>query len=238
MQFGIDLLIGPFDAPDALRPALFHYYPTPARVCLCSLELRPTEKENGTKRENTMSYILISQSDALIVGPTRSIIVYEPGTWLPAEGQADLDYYPYDEAGNKQRSLDKKAFYCFKKDDALLLAVAATSQWSMKVQGKNQSDVTNGKLQLRQRRSALFHLIILLHSLFSTLSQQSPPKMALEQVATSTKTVHSLDECKKHMSEKSCWLAIHGKVYDVTEFLDEHPGATHLLLEPIAFELS
>ena len=49
--------------------------------------------------------------------------------------------------------------------------------------------------------------------------------MALEQVATSTKKTFALDECKSHMSEKSCWLIIHGKVYDVTDFLDEHPGA-------------
>jgi len=52
--------------------------------------------------------------------------------------------------------------------------------------------------------------------------------MAVEQVATSTKTVYSLDDCKKHTSEKDCWLVIHGKVYDVTDFLDEHPGARRL----------
>jgi hypothetical protein len=35
---------------------------------------------------------------------------------------------------------------------------------------------------------------------------------------------YSLDELRNHSSETDCWLAIHGKVYDVTEFLDEHPG--------------
>lgn len=38
-----------------------------------------------------------------------------------------------------------------------------------------------------------------------------------------TKTF-SLEELQKHTSERDCWLAIHGKVYNVTEFLDEHPG--------------
>jgi cytochrome b involved in lipid metabolism len=34
----------------------------------------------------------------------------------------------------------------------------------------------------------------------------------------------TLAECQEHMSDKDCWLVIEGKVYDVTPFLDEHPG--------------
>ena len=33
-----------------------------------------------------------------------------------------------------------------------------------------------------------------------------------------------LAELKKHTSETDCYLLYNGKVYDVTEFLDEHPG--------------
>ncbi|MQL73881.1 hypothetical protein Taro_006244 [Colocasia esculenta] len=33
-----------------------------------------------------------------------------------------------------------------------------------------------------------------------------------------------------HNSKKSCWLVIHGKVYDITKFLDEHPGGEKVLL--------
>lgn len=37
------------------------------------------------------------------------------------------------------------------------------------------------------------------------------------------------DELAKHPDEKSCWMAIDGKVYDVTEYIDKHPGGEHIL---------
>jgi Cytochrome b5-like Heme/Steroid binding domain len=42
--------------------------------------------------------------------------------------------------------------------------------------------------------------------------------------------VISLDECQLHTSNKSCWLIINQKVYDVTEFLEEHPGGYDIIL--------
>lgn len=42
--------------------------------------------------------------------------------------------------------------------------------------------------------------------------------------------VITLDECQKHTTEDNCWLVIHGKVYDVSEFLDEHPGGFDIVL--------
>lgn len=44
------------------------------------------------------------------------------------------------------------------------------------------------------------------------------------------KKVVTLDECKKHMTQKSCWIVIHGKVYDVTTFLEEHPGGFDIII--------
>ncbi|KAL6814150.1 FMN-dependent dehydrogenase domain-containing protein [Trichoderma afarasin] len=35
----------------------------------------------------------------------------------------------------------------------------------------------------------------------------------------------------KHNDEKSCWVIIHGKAYDVTEFLPEHPGGEEIILK-------
>lgn len=32
------------------------------------------------------------------------------------------------------------------------------------------------------------------------------------------------EEVAEHKSRDDIWFAIHGKVYDVTDFLDEHPG--------------
>ncbi|KAL2823629.1 FMN-dependent dehydrogenase-domain-containing protein [Aspergillus cavernicola] len=39
------------------------------------------------------------------------------------------------------------------------------------------------------------------------------------------------DEIAQHNSEQSCWVIIHGKVYDVTEFLPHHPGGAAVVLE-------
>ncbi|DBA71154.1 TPA: hypothetical protein ACH3X2_011558 [Trebouxia sp. C0005] len=41
---------------------------------------------------------------------------------------------------------------------------------------------------------------------------------------------HTLEDCKAHNREEDCWLVIGGKVYDVTQFLDEHPGGFDIVL--------
>lgn len=38
-------------------------------------------------------------------------------------------------------------------------------------------------------------------------------------------------EIAKHSSPKSCWVIVHGKAYDVTEFLPEHPGGPKIILK-------
>ncbi|KJA28895.1 hypothetical protein HYPSUDRAFT_61731 [Hypholoma sublateritium FD-334 SS-4] len=35
----------------------------------------------------------------------------------------------------------------------------------------------------------------------------------------------------EHASRDSCWIIVHSKVYDVTEFLDEHPGGSKIILK-------
>ncbi|KAK9452700.1 FMN-dependent dehydrogenase-domain-containing protein [Dipodascopsis uninucleata] len=37
-------------------------------------------------------------------------------------------------------------------------------------------------------------------------------------------------EVEKHASKESCWVIVHGKCYDVTEFLPEHPGGQRIIL--------
>lgn len=39
------------------------------------------------------------------------------------------------------------------------------------------------------------------------------------------------EEVGKHNSRDSVWLIIENKVYDVTKFLDDHPGGEEVLLE-------
>ncbi|KZT05333.1 uncharacterized protein LAESUDRAFT_726963 [Laetiporus sulphureus 93-53] len=38
-------------------------------------------------------------------------------------------------------------------------------------------------------------------------------------------------EVAEHNSRESCWIIVHGKVYDVTEFLPEHPGGSKIILK-------
>uniref|UniRef100_T1J559 cytochrome-b5 reductase n=1 Tax=Strigamia maritima TaxID=126957 RepID=T1J559_STRMM len=64
-------------------------------------------------------------------------------------------------------------------------------------------------------------------SFFSSLSRVSPA-MSTEE---SCLKQYSLKEVSDHDSRKSVWIVIHDLVYDVTPFLDEHPGGEEILLE-------
>ncbi|WOL11324.1 cytochrome b5-like [Canna indica] len=44
------------------------------------------------------------------------------------------------------------------------------------------------------------------------------------------KKVYTYAEVSTHKDDKDCWLAIDGKVYDVTKFLLDHPGGPEILL--------
>jgi cytochrome b involved in lipid metabolism len=46
-----------------------------------------------------------------------------------------------------------------------------------------------------------------------------------------TTSTYSLDECKQHVTESSCWLLINGRVYNVTDFLEEHPGGYDIIIQ-------
>ncbi|KAI0815253.1 FMN-dependent dehydrogenase-domain-containing protein [Irpex lacteus] len=42
---------------------------------------------------------------------------------------------------------------------------------------------------------------------------------------------HTLNEVAQHNNAKSCWVIIKDRVYDVTEFLSEHPGGAKIILK-------
>lgn len=39
------------------------------------------------------------------------------------------------------------------------------------------------------------------------------------------------EEIQGHTDAQSCWCVMHGLVYDLTKFLDSHPGGAHVILE-------
>uniref|UniRef100_A0A3B3TQU2 Cytochrome b5 type B n=1 Tax=Poecilia latipinna TaxID=48699 RepID=A0A3B3TQU2_9TELE len=42
---------------------------------------------------------------------------------------------------------------------------------------------------------------------------------------------YTLEEVRMHNMSNDTWLIIHNKIYDITSFLEEHPGGEEVLLE-------
>ena len=40
-----------------------------------------------------------------------------------------------------------------------------------------------------------------------------------------------LEEIGLHRSEENCWIILENKVYDVTDYLAEHPGGVNKIME-------
>ncbi|XP_012661570.1 cytochrome b5 type B [Otolemur garnettii] len=59
-----------------------------------------------------------------------------------------------------------------------------------------------------------------------------------EQGIETSVTYYRLEEVAKRNSLEELWLVIHGRVYDVTRFLNEHPGGEEVLLEQAGVDAS
>merc|ERR1711988_153618 len=70
----------------------------------------------------------------------------------------------------------------------------------------------------------------------STMAADSPP--AGEKKEEKQLKEISVEEFKKHNSPKDLWLCIHGKVLDVTNYQDDHPGSDSILQEKAGMDAS
>lgn len=45
-----------------------------------------------------------------------------------------------------------------------------------------------------------------------------------------SQAIYTAAELSKHKSPQDCWVAINGNIYNVTAYLDKHPGGSDLIL--------
>jgi nitrate reductase (NAD(P)H) len=63
----------------------------------------------------------------------------------------------------------------------------------------------------------------------SALEPTSVPQAeTLQKLSTERK--YTLAEVSNHNTEESCWIVVHGKVYDATSFLNSHPGGADSIM--------
>ena len=60
------------------------------------------------------------------------------------------------------------------------------------------------------------------------VKEESP---ATPKAAEKEEKVFTMEDLKEHAHVSSCWILIKGNVYDVTSFIDEHPGGSEIVVE-------
>lgn len=50
--------------------------------------------------------------------------------------------------------------------------------------------------------------------------------------------VYSIEEVAKHNTEQDAWVIINGKVYDLSNFAQKHPGGAQVILEHLGTDVS
>lgn len=84
--------------------------------------------------------------------------------------------------------------------------------------------------------SSLFFLGPAPHFCFNTSCKKKKIIMSAEApvaatTSASTEKVISAEELAKHTTRNDLWIVVNGKVYDVSKFVDEHPGGEEVLID-------
>lgn len=56
------------------------------------------------------------------------------------------------------------------------------------------------------------------------------------EIPVETKRV-SLDALRQHNTATDCWIAVHSKVWDITHFVNEHPGGPEGKLSAVVYNV-
>jgi len=57
------------------------------------------------------------------------------------------------------------------------------------------------------------------------------PKVVPKTDASASRRMYSYKEVSMHNKEEDCWIVVNNKVYDVTSFLNEHPGGPLIIVD-------
>jgi len=81
------------------------------------------------------------------------------------------------------------------------------------------------------KKEFIFGLIMVLivgGGLFFVFNKKEEKKQRIEikkvEQETPKKSSFSISDVAKHNNENDCWIVIDGKVYDVTSYIESHPG--------------
>lgn len=65
----------------------------------------------------------------------------------------------------------------------------------------------------------------------ATAPAAADPVPAAASSIRQDRKAYTMEEVRKHATEESVWLAVDGKVYDVTKFIKAHPGGRLPIME-------
>ncbi|KAJ0986228.1 hypothetical protein J5N97_004584 [Dioscorea zingiberensis] len=65
--------------------------------------------------------------------------------------------------------------------------------------------------------------------LFPRSHNKGKGKSSLSYVAHKTLKFHTKEEVSLHNTRNDCWIIVNDKVYDVTPYVEEHPGGDAIL---------